>query len=116
MKRNMNNNTINNMEFLNNKLNEDVIIKISNDLHNLKMLNVFRDIKLDIFNDEEVFWNLNDKILYFSSLGNQAMARRLHRILGDAVKYRDNNHICRHRIYLRIMIIEKYRLIFHCYP
>ena len=104
------------MEILCNKLNEDVIIKISSDLHNLKMLNVFRDIKLDIFNDEEVFWNLNDKILYFSSLGNQAMARRLHRILGDAVKYRDKNNICRHRIYLRLMIIKRYRNVFQNYP
>lgn len=104
------------MEILCNKLNEDVIIKISSDLHNLKMLNVFRDIKLDVFHDEEVFWNLNDKILYFSSLGNQAMARRLHRILGDAVKYRDKNHIRRHKIYLRLMIIEKYRNIFQRYP
>lgn len=104
------------MEFLDNKLNQDVIIKISNDLHNLKMLNVFRDIKLDVFHDEEVFWNLNDKILYYSSLGNQAMARRLHRILGDAVKYRDNTHIRRHRIYLRLMIIKRYRNVFQNYP
>ena len=104
------------MEILCNKLNEDVIIKISSDLHNLKMLNVFRDIKLDVFHDEEVFWNLNDKILYYSSLGNQAMARRLHRILGDAVKYRDNTHIRRHRIYLRLMIIKRYRNVFQNYP
>ena len=104
------------MEYLDNKLNQDVIIKISSDLHNLEMLNVFRDIKMDVFNDEEVFWNLNDKILYYSSLGNQFMARRLHRILGDAVKYRDKNHICRHRIYLRLMIIKKYRQIFENYP
>lgn len=104
------------MEYLDNKLNGDVIIKISSDLHNLKMLNVFRDIKMDVFNDEEVWWNLNDKILYYSSLGNQFMTRTLHRILGDAVKYRDKNHIRRHRIYLRIMIIEKYRQIFQIYP